>query len=110
MRVYWKMVVLGVQRLNDSKTLSSVHVVILMMWRFTSGIVAFKKTTALCIALLFFFVVVVLPRRCSETKFRHGAVEIRGKLKIKSFYSCEIKPVNPIRENLTFKYNHVQYL
>lgn len=73
MRVYWKMVVLGVQRLNDSKTLSSVHVVILMMWRFTSGIVAFKKTTALCIALLFCFLLLLFcladaPRLNSGTE------------------------------------------
>lgn len=54
-RVYWKMTALGVQRLNDSQTLSSVHVVILCMWRFASGIVALKNTTALCIALLHFF-------------------------------------------------------
>lgn len=63
-----------------------------------------------CSLAFFFLFFSLLPRSCAETKFGHGGVQIRGKLKIKSFFSCEIKPVNPIRENPTFKYNHVQYL
>lgn len=82
-RVYWKMTALGVQRLNDSQTLSSVHVVILFMWRFASGIVALKKSTALCIALMFYFLLFVLGDFClaaAPRHFGHG-VQIRGKLK-----------------------------
>lgn len=81
-RVYWKMTALGVQRLNDSQTLSSVHVVILLMWRFASAIVALKNTTALYIALLLIYYFIFLPRSCAETKFGHGGIQIRGKLKM----------------------------
>lgn len=96
--VYWKMTALGAPRLNERQTLSSVHVVILFMWRFASGIVALKKTKAYCSLLC--FCLAAAPRL-------NSGVQIRGKLKIKSFFSCEIKPVNPIRENLTL--NTIMY-
>lgn len=59
------------QRLNDSQTLSSIHVVILFMWRFTSGIVALKKTSALCVAFSFVF----LFLGC-DTGIGHSGVQI----------------------------------
>lgn len=66
MWVYWKMTALGAPRLNERQTLSSVHVVILFMWRFASGIVALKKTTAYCSFALF------LSRSCAKTEFGHS--------------------------------------